>query len=437
MFRLKIVKNNRFGLGGALGVLLGLAMLGGVPAAFGQVSCADQADATMSADCTAANASDAATAGSLAIGEGAMVEAAPDIEVTPAVPEVPAVPAMYDLVYNGVTITGATGNLVIGTASMLMYEDADGMMQTLDYMGDDIDITSTTPATMMIPAVPAVTRPGGTNSTAVGTDAVIRGENGVAIGEGAQVINIIEAVTPADGVYNIVYNGDTFTGASGVFAEGTASTFTYMDADGMMQTLNYAAAMDDMIEVEVVTAPRAAAPEMRLVVNDGTAVGTGAQVSADNGVALGAGATATGVNGIAIGAGVTAGANAVVIGSEAATSVMVGGVDVRANRTSIATNTAAITTNTGAIGTNRAGIAGNSADIESNRAGIASAIALASLPVLSGGRGNWAIAAGTFDSKTAIAIGANLNLSESSSIKIGISSASGETGGGIGFGMRF
>ena len=162
----------------------------------------------------------------------------------------------------------------------------------------------------------------------------------------------------------MVYNGETFTGATGNLTLGEASTFTYLDENGDMQTLEYLAEEGDIISSTTITAPipgMVAVAEMREAVNGGTAVGT----------------------------------------------------------------------------TNSGNIARNSDDIETNRAGIASAIALASLPVLPGGSGNWGIALGSFDSETAVAVGANWNVSDSSNIKVGISSSSGETSAGIGFGMRF
>ena len=144
-------------------------MLGGVPAAFGQVSCADQADATMRVDCTAPDASDAVTAGSLAIGEGAMVEAAPDIEVMPAVD---AMPGVYNLTYNGETFMGATGNLTVGQASTFMYEDENGDMQTLMYlaeMDDELTFTVVTEPVAMVAAVPEM-RQAVNNGTAIGAN---------------------------------------------------------------------------------------------------------------------------------------------------------------------------------------------------------------------------------------------------------------------------
>ncbi len=184
------------------------------------------------------------------------------------------------------------------------------------------------------------------------------------------------------------------------------------------------------------TVPVSAVPVLRAV-----AIGADSSVTGDNGVALGAGASA-GENGIAFGAGVTAGENEIVIGSADAASVMIGGVDVRENRdkigtntTDIATNTTGIATNTTGIATNTTGIATNTKAINTNRSGIAMSVALAHLPTIKGG--GWGIAAGTFDSETAVAVGAHFNVQQNAFIKIGAASSGGETSFGIGYGKGF
>ncbi|WP_424946899.1 YadA-like family protein [Candidatus Spongiihabitans sp.] len=153
-------------------------------------------------------------------------------------------------------------------------------------------------------------------------------------------------------------------------------------------------------------------------------------------------ASVTGAGGIAIGAEVEAGENAIVIGTDAH-SVEIGGVDINAVHTTltdadtalgvrIGANTAGIARNADDIGANTAGIARNADDIETNRSGIAMSVALAHLPTIKGG--GWGIAAGTFDSETAIAVGAHFEVQQNAFIKIGGASSGGETSFGVGFG---
>ena len=171
--------------------------------------------------------------------------------------------------------------------------------------------------------------------------------------------------------------------------------------------------------------------------DDGTAIGVGASVTGEGGTAIGAGAEVTGTDGIAIGRGVTAGENQIRIGAGDQTDVRIGAYDIGTNTRNIATNLASINTNSAGIATNLASINTNRASIDTNRAGIATAVALASLPVINGARGGWSIAAGSFDSESAIAIGANFNVGQNATIRFGVSTSSGETSGAIGFGMGF
>ena len=193
--------------------------------------------------------------------------------------------------------------------------------------------------------------------------------------------------------------------------------------------------------------------------SDSVAVGAGATTTGEGSIALGMGTTAEGDNSIAIGAGAMAGENAIVIGSDAHTSVTVGGMDLTGIDQAVGTNTAGIETNVEGIATNAGGIATNaggisantsgisanrsdifrnSSDIDSNRSGVAMAIAFAHLPsVATGDRGSWGIGAGQFDGESAIALGMSLRVQERGQIKFGVSSSGGETSVGIGFGMGF
>ncbi|WP_424947746.1 YadA C-terminal domain-containing protein [Candidatus Spongiihabitans sp.] len=172
----------------------------------------------------------------------------------------------------------------------------------------------------------------------------------------------------------------------------------------------------------------------------------------ENAVAIGKDASVTGDNGIAIGADVTAGVNEIVIGSNTATRVEVGGVNlagigdnaddidtntglIEANDVDIAAHDLAITANTNSVAANTAGIARNADDIDTNRSGIAMSVALAHLPTIKGG--GWGIAVGSFDSETAVAVGAHFDVQQNAFIKVGAASSGGETSFGIGFGKGF
>ena len=160
------------------------------------------------------------------------------------------------------------------------------------------------------------------------------------------------------------------------------------------------------------------------------AIGTDATVEAkgEDGIAIGRKASVTGAGGIAIGAEVEAGENATVIDTDAH-SVEIGGVDINAVHTTLTDADTALGVR---IGANTAGIARNADDIETNRSGIAMSVALAHLPTIKGG--GWGIAAGTFDSETAIAVGAHFEVQRNAFIKIGGASSGGETSFGVGFG---
>ena len=176
-----------------------------------------------------------------------------------------------------------------------------------------------------------------------------------------------------------------------------------------------------------------------------------AAVIVNRATAVGANSTVTGHNGVAIGFEATAAENGIVIGTADQTAV-IGGVDlagiatntgnittntgnITTNTGNITTNTAGIATNTGNITTNTAGIATNKNAIDTNRSGIAMSVALAHLPTIKGG--GWGIAAGTFDSETAIAVGAHFGVQQNAFIKVGAASSGGETSFGIGYGKGF
>ena len=77
-------------------------------------------------------------------------------------------------------------------------------------------------------------------------------------------------------------------------------------------------------------------------------------------------------------------------------------------------------------------------DIETNRAGIAMSIAFAHLPSVSAGdKGSWGIGAGSFAGKTALAVGISYRVQTNGVIKAGVSSSGGETSFGVGFGKGF
>ena len=143
---------------------------------------------------------------------------------------------------------------------------------------------------------------------------------------------------------------------------------------------------------------------------DAIAIGTDSSATGDNGVAIGTGSSA-GENGVAIGNSVAAGANEIVIGNVADT-VTIAGININELDQSVTELDQRVTT---------------------NRAGIAMAFAFAHLPTVQGG--GWGIAAGSFESETAFAIGAHFELDNNVHLKVGGSASSdGEDSGfGIGF----
>ena len=149
----------------------------------------------------------------------------------------------------------------------------------------------------------------------------------------------------------------------------------------------------------------------------GVRAGTADTQGADA-IAIGTDSSATGENGVAIGNGVVAGANEIVIGSAAHTAT-IAGININELDQDVTTN--------------RDGIAELDQSVTTNRAGIAMAFAFAHLPTVQGG--GWGIAAGTFESETAFAIGAHFELDNNVHLKVGGSASSdGEDSGfGIGF----
>ena len=302
-----------------------------------------------------------------------------------------------------------------------------------------------------------------TDGTAIGADASVTGTDGIAIGRGAN------------------------SGGEGGTAIGAGASVT--GTDGIAIGYGVTSGENEIhIGREGQTSVRIGSS--LAISTGGTAVGAGASITDADGIttdgtAIGEGASVTGTDGIAIGYGVTSGEDEIHIGRgrvddiPGQTAVRIGDYSLGTFRTDIANNVVAIgnnrddinrnaqditdnaqdiTDNAGgivanfeAIGTNRAGIntntaginrnaqgiATNAQGIDNNRAGIATAVALASLPIISGARGGWSIAAGTYDSETAIAVGANFNVRQNATIRFAISTSSGETSGAIGFGMGF
>ena len=109
--------------------------------------------------------------------------------------------------------------------------------------------------------------------------------------------------------------------------------------------------------------------------------------------------------------------------------------NIRINRADIAAETTARKNADTALGVR---IDTNVNDIETNRAGIAMSIAFAHLPSVSAGdKGSWGIGAGSFAGKTALAVGISYRVQTNGVIKAGVSSSGGETSFGVGFGKGF
>ena len=441
----------------------------------------------------------ATAADSTHLGNGCVVEY-PKV-TTPGKDEVPAVIGVYKVTIDGVE-SFVTGTITIGTASTLTVTDEEGVAvspaETIAYDGStpgpSLTVETVRAPVALNPKIVEVSTDVGSDSIAIGnthtytddegTDVtvatVVKGEDSIAIGNGASVgkVNEAKSLAPAVvGVYKVTIDGvESFV--TGTITIGTASTLTVTDEEGVAvspaETIAYdGSTPGPSLTVETVRAPVALKPAelaTRDAAERATAIGTKAHVSGHEGVAIGANSEAgekgtaigagasAGDNGIAIGAGAEAGANQIRIGADhtdvqigdynlgtirGATETNAGGIAT--NRSGIATNTAGISTNAGGISdngaridTNVADISTNADDIETNTAGIATAVALAGLPVFKGGTGGWGIALGSFESETAVAIGANYNLNEGSSlIRFGISTSSGGTSGTIGFGKGF
>ena len=475
-----IDKNRQSDFGKALGSWLGCAVLftGLALPAYGQV---DEQDA----DCATTD-----RAGEIANG----CTLTYDKVTTPAVKAkaaVDAVPGVYNIKLgkgnDAATYEGVTGTITVGAESVLILatedttdSDGDGNNMTVTYNGSQtIEVEQVTAPVAAVPevvAIVAVTTEVGGVSTAIGEGSITKGVGSIAIGEGATVGSVIPAVEAkaavdaVPGVYNIKLgegnDAATYAGVTGAITVGAESVLilatedtTDSDGDGNNMTVTYNGSQT--IEVEQVTAPVAAVPEVvavpekRGAVEGAIAVGTKASATGDSGVAIGSGATAA-ENGIAIGGSrdlngdgdsidegefVVAGANEIVIG-RTGQSAVIGGVDlagIATNATDILTNTDGIATETAARTEADAALGvrinANKTAIDTNRSGIAMSVALAHLPTIKGG--GWGIAAGTFDSETAIAVGAHFGVQQNAFIKVGAASSGGETSFGIGYGKGF
>ncbi|WP_423908385.1 beta strand repeat-containing protein [Candidatus Spongiihabitans sp.] len=345
--------------------------------------------------------------GSIAIGEGATVgRVIPAVEAKAAVD---AVPGVYDITLgegnDAPTYNGVTGNIIVGQESILMLatedttdSDGDGNTMTVTYNGSQtIAIKEVTAPVAGEAEVVAMDERRGAveNALAIGAAASATGNNGVALGSGA---------TAAE-------NGIAIGGRRDLNGDG--------DTDDEGETV--------------------IAGENEIV------IGRAGQTAVIGGVDLAGIATntvgiATNTAGITANtAGITANtagitANTVGIATNTA-GIATNTAGIATNTAGIATNTAGIATNTAGIATNTAGIATNKNAIDTNRSGIAMSVALAHLPTIKGG--GWGIAAGTFDSETAIAVGAHFSVQQNAFIKVGAASSGGETSFGIGYGKGF
>ena len=116
--------------------------------------------------------------------------------------------------------------------------------------------------------------------------------------------------------------------------------------------------------------------------------------------------------------------------------------DIETNKAGIATNKAEIVRveervdyNQMDIATNRSNINGLRKGLDVATAGVAAAMALAALPDVEGAR-SFGVGLGTFDGKTAVAVGFSYG-TERFTFKVGAASSSGETGGSAGIGWSF
>ena len=115
---------------------------------------------------------------------------------------------------------------------------------------------------------------------------------------------------------------------------------------------------------------------------------------------------------------------------------------ITTNTTEIARVDSRVDSNWDAIGANQMDIATNRSNINGLRkgldvatAGVAAAMALAALPDVEGAR-SFGVGLGTFDGKTAVAVGFSYG-TERFTFKVGAASSSGETGGSAGIGWSF
>ena len=176
--------------------------------------------------------------------------------------------------------------------------------------------------------------------------------------------------------------------------------------------------------------------EGRITTNEGNIASNEGRITTnEGGIASNEGRITTNEGGIASNEGRITTNEGGIASNEGRITTNEGGIASNEGRITI--NEGGINTNTAGINRNAQGIATNAQGIDNNRAGIATAVALASLPIISGARGGWSIAAGTYDSETAIAVGANFNVRQNATIRFAISTSSGETSGAIGFGMGF
>ena len=391
---------------------------------------------------------------SIAIGEDAIVgRVIPATELVPAVPAGPGVPGVFE-----VTITNAedeaetflvrTGNLTVGVAGMFDVVElreggdptdpndydrvttADGSFRIAEYNGEQMLVISEPivrprAGEAEIPAIPARAEEiePVENALAIGDNAMVEQDGGVAIGASAEV-------TGEDGI--------------AIGRQVSAGENQIRIGAGDQTDVRIGAYNLEIIDTDIetnradITTNRAGIATNLVSIDTNRADITGNTASIDTNradITTNRADITTNRAGIATNL-------ASIDTNRAGIATNLASIDT--NRAGIATNLASINTNLASINTNRAGIATNlasintnRASIDTNRAGIAAAVALASLPVINGARGGWSIAAGSFDSETGIAIGANFNVLENATIRVGISTSSGETSGAVGFGMGF
>ena len=236
------------------------------------------------------------------------------------------------------------------------------------------------------------------NAVAIGPNAAVHGDGGIALGRGATVgrdgsveREVVEVVVEKRIVANGTLTVEGKSVAVVVEYDNTGQPIRYFHKDtngdgelgpGDDPAESLAALIDELDP----NPGDGLVPSHSLVVQgtrevkiteEQVTVSVVDDIPATNGIAIGNGAAVMGDNGIAIGADVEAGENQIVIGTEAH-SATIAGVDIKQARTDINTNTTEIgvnrtriTNNTTEIGVNRTRITNNTARIDTNANGIA------------------------------------------------------------------